>query len=32
LIDSFIRMTWAEAAEQPVAMLRPSMHERRFID
>jgi DNA-binding transcriptional LysR family regulator len=25
-------ITWKEVAEQPLAMLRPSMHERRFID
>jgi DNA-binding transcriptional LysR family regulator len=25
-------ITWKEAAQVPLAMLRPSMHERRFID
>jgi DNA-binding transcriptional LysR family regulator len=25
-------ITWKEAAELPLAMLRPSMHERRFVD
>jgi DNA-binding transcriptional LysR family regulator len=25
-------ITWREAAELPLAMLRPSMHERRFVD
>src|SRR6202166_3525281 len=25
-------ITWKKAAEQPLAMLRPSMHERRFVD
>jgi DNA-binding transcriptional LysR family regulator len=25
-------ITWREAAELPLAMLRPSMHERKFID
>jgi DNA-binding transcriptional LysR family regulator len=25
-------ITWREAADVPLAMLRPSMHERRFID
>jgi len=25
-------ITWKEAAECPLAMLRPSMHERRFVD
>ncbi len=26
------QITWKEAAELPLAMLRPSMHERRFVD
>lgn len=30
--DGRTTITWAEAAKQPLAMLRPSMHERRFID
>ncbi|HEX8827005.1 MAG TPA: LysR family transcriptional regulator substrate-binding protein, partial [Xanthobacteraceae bacterium] len=25
-------ITWREAAQLPLAMLRPSMHERRFVD
>jgi DNA-binding transcriptional LysR family regulator len=25
-------ITWREAAQHPLAMLRPSMHERRFVD
>jgi DNA-binding transcriptional LysR family regulator len=25
-------ITWKEAAQYPLAMLRPSMHERRFVD
>jgi DNA-binding transcriptional LysR family regulator len=26
------KITWREAAQLPLAMLRPSMHERRFVD
>jgi len=26
------KITWKEAAQLPLAMLRPSMHERRFVD
>lgn len=30
--EEMTQITWAEASEQPLAMLRPSMHERRYID
>lgn len=30
--QNYSKITWNEAAQLPLAMLRPSMHERRFVD
>lgn len=30
--ENYNKITWKEAAQLPLAMLRPSMHERRFVD
>ncbi len=30
--ENMTEITWAEASKLPLAMLRPSMHERRFVD
>jgi DNA-binding transcriptional LysR family regulator len=31
-LENRTTITWKEAAQLPLAMLRPSMHERRFVD